>query len=163
MFQYYKQESRIFPFRDYQALMEQAAGLPSVLEFGPGWSTWALIEAGVEHIVTLEHVEVWYKKAAAQFAGFPQVTVLRYKNLGRVEADIDPGQQFNLAYVDSPVGTPRLSRRNTMLYAMRHAPVVLLHDADRKGELDTLRSLGQFSILPDSKIARICRSEIPAN
>lgn len=156
MFKLYTKDSPTLRFREYGSLLSAATGAKSVLEFGPGFSTLALIEAGVENIVSLEHSLEWMEKKRAEFAQYPQVTVAQYWDEFPVRADEIANQQFDLAFVDSPqgfnfhkdrVGRKKhpgyedCSRLNTCLFALDHAPVVYLHDANRPLERATLTKL----------------------
>lgn len=170
-FALYPDERNIFRFAEYGALLEAVRGCDSVLEFGPGVSTLALIEAGCGRIVTCEYDPVWLGRAKQMFVDYPQVQVLPYAN--RWE-DLIPGLAggFDIAFVDSPVGegSRRVehpedhgrNRANTVYCALQYAPVVLLHDAKRAGEQRTLEQLvdeGYDIVLIDTPkgIARISR------
>lgn len=159
MFKLYKEQKHTFSFIDYGMLLKEAAGVKSALEFGPGISTLALIEAGVEKIVTLEHDPKWFDAAVAQFKDYPQVSVRTYKDEPVVEADVEG--EFDIAFVDSPKGFVHVvrnvegtrkrhpgqedcSRLNTCLFALKHAPIVYLHDACRPLERGTLGRLNQM-------------------
>ncbi len=48
-------------------------GAKTALEFGPGSTTLALIEAGLERIITCEYVDKWFDHAKEQFKDYPQV------------------------------------------------------------------------------------------
>jgi hypothetical protein len=152
----YPQGQRTLTLGDYQALMKQAEGKQSVLEFGPGNSTYAFIEAGVPKIVGLEHDQKWLDVAKERFRDYPQVRIDCYWNEApeaRVPDSLDY-QRFDLAFVDSPKGyqSARLvhpgqedcSRLNTCLAAIRLAPIVLLHDATRGLERASLMRLEQM-------------------
>src|SRR5690554_211039 len=106
MFRLYPEEKAIFTFDDYQALMDECHRLKarSVLEFGPGASTLALVEAGVERIVTLEHSPNWRILAEERLAGHSAVTVLPYENTRVIDRELLAGVAFDVAFVDSPVG-----------------------------------------------------------
>lgn len=122
----------------------------SVLEFGPGYTTQIFLELGIKRIVTCEHMEKWLEVAKERFAGDDRVRVISYTNTVPVEADLG-GEKFDIALVDSPQGfaSARVShpgmedcsRLNTCLFALEHAKVVLLHDADRPLERGTLGRL----------------------
>jgi hypothetical protein len=168
-------------FEDYGALLEEAKGKKRVLEFGPGCSTWAFIEAGCEEIVTAEYQDDFLQSAKEQFKDYPQVKVVRFWD--EPEARSEAQGEFDLALVDSPKGykfvqgvTPNGSRKrhpgqedcsrlNTCLLALQHAPIVLLHDANRpleRGTLCRLSSLGHKStFIPGTRagLARIERGE----
>lgn len=156
MFKLYPQDSPTFRFREYGALLSAATGAKSALEFGPGYSTLALIEAGVGKIITLEHNDEWREKKREEFKQYPQVRVAKYADEFPVTADEVAFQQFDFAFVDSPQGFNELpgrvgrkrhpgyddcSRLNTCLFALEHAPVVYLHDAKRPVERATLGRL----------------------
>jgi hypothetical protein len=119
----------------------------SVLEFGPGASTQVFLDAGVYRIVTCEYEDGWYRRAAQQWKGEGRVDVRRFHNDSEASVDGPPLDTFDLALVDSPIGSNRreklpgqeeCSRLNTTLRALEHAPVVLLHDCHRPGEQATL-------------------------
>lgn len=159
MFKLYPGEEKLtLRYTDYAAIMEQASDAKRVLEIGPGISTFALLEAGVEEIVTLEHDPTWYDKAVEDFKEYPQVKVGRYQDLPVATCDLAPDEQFDLALVDSPKGFTKpvlnvegvrvahpgmedCSRLNTCILALKHAPVVLLHDAYRPLERATVGRL----------------------
>jgi hypothetical protein len=168
-------------FEDYGAILGQARGKKRVLEFGPGCSTWAFIEAGCEEIVTCEYKDDFLQSAKEQFKDYPQVKVVRFWD--EPEARSEAEGEFDLALVDSPKGyknipgvTPPGSRKkhlgqedcsrlNTCLLALQHAPIVLLHDAARpleRGTLCRLSSLGhksKFILGTKAGLARIERGE----
>lgn len=137
--------------------MRIAKNAKSVVEFGPGHSTKAFLEAGVEEIVGLEHNDEWFETMVERFKDNPRVSIKRYWNeapVARVPDDVS-GRQFDIAFVDSPKGNfgPRValpgqedcSRLNTCLAALQLAPVVYLHDAIRpleRGTLGYLHRLG---------------------
>jgi hypothetical protein len=176
VFKLYKVEQGTFPFTDYQALMTFAKGAKSALEFGPGISTNALIEAGVPEIVTLECHPESLRKAVEALKGFPGVKVLDYENVAPValcEA-LNGHPQFDLALVDSPRGQQErvrldgqedCSRLNTCLLALKYSPIVYLHDwfrANERATLDRLSSQGHLVTLDAlSCFARIDRFQSP--
>lgn len=157
-FRLYKVEQGRFPFIDYREFLGYAKRARSALEFGPGVSTLALIEAGVKHIVTCEHDPEWHRRAVEALKPYPQCQILRYENTAP-EANVvalEAHRQFDLAFVDSPCGTEGLakkaerirlvgqedcSRLNTCLAALRHSKVVYLHDWFRANERATLGRL----------------------
>jgi hypothetical protein len=160
MFKLYTIEQDCLPFIDYGTLLREFQGAKTALEFGPGVSTFALIEAGVEKIVTLEHNDEWFSKALEQFKDYPQVEIRPYKDEPTVLADVE--EDFDVAFVDSPKGHTHkviealgvrkvhpgqedCSRLNTCLFALDRAPLVYLHDAYRpleRGTLGRLNALG---------------------
>lgn len=159
----------------YATLLEHGKRAASVIEFGPGGSTYAFIEAGCEKIVTCEHDDEWLAKAEKRFAEYDQVQVLRYRNEPKVVVEGLHGRaSFDLAFVDSPLGVAgkRLehpgqegcARLNTLEYALKRAPVVLLHDAHRDGEqasLERIKADGhKVEMIPGrGNMARITRAD----
>jgi hypothetical protein len=154
------------PREDYDLLLAEATGKKSVLEFGPGFSTYALIEAGVPRILCCEYLEKWADIARERFKDYPQVEVIPYVDASVATADIVG--EFDLAFVDSPKGyagarvihpgQEDCSRFNTCLLALQHAPVVLLHDAGRpleRGTLGRLNRLGCPHKFVNARMARI--------
>jgi hypothetical protein len=151
------------PREDYAILLREATGKQSVLEFGPGFSTFAFIEAGVPRILCCEYLDKWLEIGKERFKDYPQVEIIRYLDEPEAMADIG-GEQFELALVDSPKGyagartahpgQEDCSRLNTCLLALKHSPVVLLHDAYRpleRGTLGRLRTMKhKTTFYPDS-------------
>lgn len=161
-----------FPESDYKVLLAEAQGKKSVLEFGPGFSTYALIEAGVERILCCEYLEKWLEFAKERFKDYPQVEIIPF--LDEPEAKADIVGEFDMAFVDSPKGyagarvihkgQQDCSRLNTCLLALKHAPLVLLHDASRPLERGTLGRLNQMGhrhsfYRGTNGLARIVRNE----
>ena len=164
MFKLYPRDSATFRFEDYGLLMEEVkrSGAKSALEFGPGNSTLALIESGLIHIVTCEHDKSWRKAAVTKFKDFPQVKVIPYRNDPEAKADIEG--EFDIAFVDSPKGYAAArvihpgqedcSRFNTCVLALKHSPIVILHDAMRpleRGSLGRLNAMGHKIMFLNSR------------
>lgn len=157
MFKLYSQEHRIFEFVDYAVLMDECRRVKarSVLEFGPGSSTMAFIEAGCDRVVTCEYQDRWLNAAVEKLKSYPQVSVHRFVNKLDVEVHGVSRNDFDLAFVDSPLGAEArsyvaldgqegCSRLNTLLYAIDRAPVVLFHDAKREGEQLSLQRVAEM-------------------
>lgn len=160
----------MIPKSDLNDLRREAKrlGAEHVLEFGPGFSTYAFLEAGCQ-VVTLEHSPYWHGKAQHRFKDDERVKIVPYMNLRVIYAPKVEGMRFDLAFVDSPQGVSKpghvvhrgqegLSRYNTMRFALEAAPVVLLHDANRRGERATLKKLvgaGYRVELIGKRIARV--------
>lgn len=180
MFRLYSEEKNIFTFDDYGALIDECRliGARTVLEFGPGISTLAFIEAGCQRIATCEYQDKWIEKAKTDFTSCPQVSVHRFKNAVDVEVSGLSRRDFDLVFVDSPIGSESRSfvplegqedcpRFNTLVYALRCAPVVLLHDAKREGEQRTLTRIAEMGYSVEmietvKGIARIVRKAADA-
>lgn len=159
MFRLYKREQSVFAFDDYAVLLSEAKRVHAdrILEFGPGNSTLAWIEAGCNEIVSLEHNQQWMERAKDKFAGYLNVHLVPYKNAAEIVVPQLNGKVFDLALVDSPVGVDlrsatrfpgqeNCSRLNTLLFAVAHSPIVLLHDAKRPGEQATLERIKDCGI-----------------
>lgn len=164
---------------DYKLIVEQATGKKSALEFGPGFTTYALIEAGVERIVSLESAPDWLENKRKEFQDYPQVSLGRYWDENPVKVEGHPLDGFDIALVDAPTGMmawhaigmgreprkvhpafPDCSRFNTCLFALQVAPIVLLHDAWRpleRGTLGRLDAMGHSAQFLSREIARITR------
>lgn len=174
-FRLYPVEHRIFEFCDYGALIDECHRVDArrVIEFGPGISTLAMVEAGVERIHTYEYQDRWFAQARELLRGHPHVSVHRYRNEPEVAVRGQSEMKFDLAFVDSPLGVPSrgsvrhpgqedCNRLNTVLCALVLAPIVLLHDAKRDGEAATLArvvAMGHLVEVIDTRkgIARIER------
>lgn len=145
----------ILPREDYDAIIRYATGAQAALEFGPGLTTLALIEAGVPYIESFEHERKWRTRAAARIN--PHVPLGCSWRLRRYDArstDIPlPHMRrvYDLGIVDAPqgganwVGPPEgagFSRLHTLRYALANCRRVLLHDADREGERRSLVAAG---------------------
>lgn len=153
MFELFREERAVFTFDDYAAVMGAVRGVKRVMEFGPGASTLAMIEAGVEHIVSAECSSLWEAKARVslqEYIDAGRVEIIRFTNTVPVTFSQEVEGPFDLVFVDSPVGIEarsavrhkgqeNCSRLNTMIAALDLAPVVLLHDAKRPGEQATLK------------------------
>lgn len=160
MFRLYKREQSVFTFDDYAALLGEVkrTNAKHILEFGPGNSTLAWIEAGCDSIVSLEHNPRWLAAAKDKLLGkCLNVQLLPYKNTPEIILPELNGKTFDLAFVDSPVGVDlksatrfpgqeNCSRLNTLLFAVAHSPIVLLHDAKRPGEQATLERIKDCGI-----------------
>lgn len=162
MFRLYKREHSVFAFEDYAVLLKEVRRINAdrVLEFGPGNSTLAWIEADCDEIISLEHNEIWLARAKEKLAGYLNVHLFRYRNAPEIKVAELNGKTFDLAFVDSPQGIDlknavrfpgqeNCSRLNTLLFALSRAPVVLLHDTKRPGEqatLDRIRNCGTYNV-----------------
>jgi hypothetical protein len=150
-------------------------GAESLLEFGPGTSTAFFLTTPLKRIVTCEYLDEWLEVAREQFKDESRVTVLPFTDEFPVEVEgLGPDDKFDIAFVDAPKGFNPMrkihqgfadtSRLNTCLFALKRAPVVLLHDAKRPLERGTLGRLWvhgyKFEFL-DSRMgmARITRKD----
>lgn len=158
-FRLYKHERSVFSFDDYGALISEIRRVAAkkVLEFGPGISTLALVEAGCSEITTLEYQARWMAIAKDRLRFYPKVHLMPYENTAEIKVPTLDEKSFDLIFVDSPIGSDlptasriagqeNCSRLNTVLWSIARAPIVLLHDAKRPGEGRTLaRIVGKVS------------------
>ena len=170
------QKSRTLTIEDYRLMMAEADRIKakSVLEFGPGYSTFAWIEAGCDPIVCLEHDKGWHEVSIERFKQYPQVQIRKYWNEPEARGELEPDEMFDLALVDSPKGYEAArvihpgqedcSRYNTLELALKHSKTVLLHDASRpleRGSLCKIQAQGhKVTHIPGSSygLARIERN-----
>lgn len=150
-----------FQFDDVEALKRECriAQAHTAVEFGPGDSTKAFFDSTAHIIVSLEHdpqwAEVWRPRLKPLADAKRKEWYLHpYYNLPNVIVHT-PWQNvvFDIALVDSPYGGTNDKRRvdhpgqknyarfNTLDWALRHAKVVLLHDADRPREQRAVAAL----------------------
>jgi predicted O-methyltransferase YrrM len=136
-------------------------GVQTVLEFGPGVSTYAFLESHCA-IYSFEHNPVWLARYSEQFEGWARVHVHQYDAKQEMLA-LPPIENvpIDMAFIDAPAGGPPPSRRNTCMAASRHTDIFLLHDARRVGEQATLaifRKKGwQCEVLPFGRGIAICQ------
>jgi hypothetical protein len=130
------QEHPWFPVEDYAALYDLAVLVrpSSVLEFGPGASTFAFVESDVPRIVTCEDDGDWFEQSRLRFRDYPSVTVQRYQ-------DIAAEERFGLGFVDGPVRTEE--RGAVIDLALARCCVVAVHDAERDGVRQAIARSGR--------------------
>lgn len=113
----------------------------TVLEFGPGLSTNAFLEAGC-NVDSYESMPEFLAKLEQEHAGNLNLKLRKYDNVPEVV--IEDGF-YDLALVDAPavyIGHPhaqRYARRNTMNCAIQHSNLVLIHDSNREPEKSIIR------------------------
>lgn len=106
--------------------------IKTVLEFGPGISTWAFLENDCE-ITSLEYNDLFYDCAFETFKEFDKVEIVRYNDEPVITLLLSG--EFDVAFVDSPVGVKKnFARLNTCMFASQRTKRILLHDSRRVGE-----------------------------
>ncbi len=145
----------ILPREDYDALLEYSAGARAVLEFGPGVSTSAFFENVVLRVVSYGHDMHWYRKAEMRIR--PQVPrgvwweLRKYNATTLMPTERKLDERYDMAFVDAPPGGSRwigpkggedYSRWNTLRTALTLSNRVLLHDANRRGEQNSIAEIG---------------------
>lgn len=113
-----------------------AEGKRNIVEFGAGVST-KLFTQLCPDVVTYEHNKDWGKK-------FEGISDVRYFGQNAV-IDVPINRKFDLAFVDGPpaahINNGKLARYNTLLLAKYLSDDIVLHDAKREGERNTVNEL----------------------
>lgn len=154
--------AKVFEGSDEEAFRAEVvmSGAKTALEFGPGLSTQALLDAGIQRVVTCENIDKWLAVAKKRFKKDERVTVLKFHDEFPVIVDgLDPNEKFDIGFVDAPKGFYPVrkvhpgyadcSRLNTLLFALNRCKVVFLHDAVRpleRGSLGRIWATGHFDI-----------------
>lgn len=114
------------------AALTQRLGARRVLEFGPGYSTLALVAGGATHVDT-------YESSPTAMLDALRLAVPSLFLYDDRAITIHPHDLYDLAFVDGPAGNLcYYSRLNTLLCALDCAKTVVLHDSNRDGEQRTL-------------------------
>ncbi len=113
--------------------------IKSVLEFGPGASTWYFADSGCD-VVSLEYDEKWYQHHQRAFRDVPNVRILKFTNSSPIRVPELGDRTFDFAFVDSPVGTlyKEHSRLNACEFVAEKTSQWMLHDSQRAAERQTL-------------------------
>jgi len=134
--------------------------IKTVLELGPGASTWAFLENGIA-VKSYEQHRSWYETASNLFADHEEVTL---KLLTSPE-DYRETDTYDMVFVDATIRlqgpTKRKDRREAVRLASERSDVILLHDIRRPNEwlckrfllkqgyefriFNSLRGIGVFS------------------
>jgi hypothetical protein len=124
-FRLYPVERHWWPFEHYRVVKTVVERLSAkrVLEFGPGWSTLAIVEGGATQVHTCETDPVWFERHESHLALFPEVRMHLY--VSPYQLLLSDG--FDLAFVDAPVRPE--NRWPEIDYAWRRSRAVLLHQA----------------------------------
>jgi hypothetical protein len=126
---------------DYAAVLGTVRALAArtVLEFGPGSSTLALVEGGATTIDTCEDdpkwLDVYRRRLGMKFAGVVEVRAYTWADPLTIPA-ID-GNRYDLALIDGPHDTPR--RPVVLEYCLQRCRAVLIPTEDRKVSSPPLR------------------------
>lgn len=114
-------------------------GLRKVLEFGPGLSTCALLDCGC-HVWSLECDAGWFEAWSERLHRRAGLELVLFQNLPELEVPELDGLRFDMAFVDGPPGCgyQHFSRLNAVDFAAGRTDCVMLHDAKRQKEANTL-------------------------
>jgi hypothetical protein len=130
----YPAEAHWWSYNDYAAVVGTVRALRarSILEFGPGSSTLALMEAGAKSIDTCEDdpdwLEVHRARLAVKFAGLVAIHAYTWADPLSIPSLDD--RRFDLALIDGPHDTPR--RPAVIEYCLQRATAVLFPTEDHK-------------------------------
>lgn len=102
-FRLYPIEGHFCSFADYGCILDvmERYQPKSVLEFGPGWSTLALVEGGVEQVAAMEDDPHWMRIAAERLRGHDAVHLMPYVWSDPLRLAIDEWR-FDMAVIDGP-------------------------------------------------------------
>lgn len=127
-FRLYREERPWWSFADYRCVLEvtRAIAPRSVLEFGPGSSTLALIEGGAGIVYACEDDPHWasvaQERIADQFPG--RVRMVPYLWADPLTIPAVDARRFDMALIDGPRETAR--RIPVLLYALERCCAVLI-------------------------------------
>jgi predicted O-methyltransferase YrrM len=127
-FRLYQQEARWWSFADYGTLLDIVVRLRprTVLEFGPGSSTLAIVEGGAERVDSFEDDPKWISAHAPRFAGLP-VVLRRYTHADPLVISDIGERTFDFGFVDGPRETD--TRGVEIAYALARCSAIACHDA----------------------------------
>lgn len=120
--------------------------IKTVLEFGPGASTYAFLKAGCKKIWSLENEDKWYNICRDMFKDMNKVEVIQFNNRSVLDIPEVNGLMFDLILVDGPRGAyfKRYSRINSALYATTRTNNILFHDSKRDPENKAVQVLEEI-------------------
>jgi hypothetical protein len=134
----------------------------SILEFGPGVSTneFSKIEC-VDVIHSYEAKDDYYKNASEVFMGATKIQIYKYddsRNIEDILAFNPPLKQYDFGFVDGPYGPSYriYSRINSCIIAKRFCKTFMLHDCERRGEVNTLLILKSIGMNIKVLSERLC-------
>lgn len=127
-FRLYPEEQHWWSMNDYGAVLSVMERLQAktVLEFGPGWSTRALIEGGATAIDACEDNPNWFAVHAARLVPlFPDIVTLHpFSWVDPLTIPAIDDKWYDLALIDGPYGT--LQRPAVLAYCLARCTAVLL-------------------------------------
>lgn len=126
-FALYPEERHWWSFNDYRAVLDVVRRLQpaTVLEFGPGSSTLALIEGGAGRIDACEDDPKWMALHRQRtFGRYRQVRPCLYKLTDPLSIPAIDGNRYDLALIDGPRNT--IDRKIVIPYCLERCAKVLL-------------------------------------
>lgn len=111
-------------------------GIQRVVEFGPGDSTWAFLDAGCE-VISYEHDLGFLQSSLVRFDGEPDVELL---HCPEGEVPLKSTFEPEMVFIDGPPYREgqAMSRLQVCEWALENCGHFVLHDAKRGGEQATL-------------------------
>lgn len=140
-FELYPAEKHWWSYADYGAVLGTVRALAprTVLEFGPGSSTLALVEGGARSIDALEDDPTWLavhrNRLGRKFAGLVELHAFTWADPLTIPT-ID-ARRYDLALIDGPFDTPR--RPAVLEYCLQRCRAVLIPTEDHKVKSPPLR------------------------
>jgi len=131
-FKLYPTEWRWWSFADYEGLLSIVERFKprTVLEFGPGSSTLALVEGGARAVYTCEDDPNWTARNRQRFSTLPMgVGIYEYTWSDPITVPALDAMTFDLGFVDGPRETPK--RPPVMRYVVEHCKVAVLPAEER--------------------------------
>lgn len=151
-FRLYPREMHYWSMQDYAAVLEVMDRLHprTVLEFGPGSSTLALIEGGAEVIDACEDDPEWAAVYRARLEScYPAVKLHEYHWREKLAIPALDGKRYDLALVD---GSAETGRRGAVIdYCLQRCAAVLVPTEEWRGnrarpELGLRRVCAEFAL-----------------
>jgi hypothetical protein len=141
-FRLYPEEQHWWSMADYGAVLEVTERLQAktVLEFGPGWSTRALIEGGATTIDACEDDPVWFATHAERLvSAFPAIVRLHPYTIGDpITVPSIGNRTYDLALIDGPLGTEQ--RPAVIAFALARCAAVLVPTEEHAYSNGTIRA-----------------------
>ena len=105
-FRLFPETQRWWSFGDYAALLALVERFKprTVLEFGPGFSTLALVEGGAESVLAYEDDPRWLAAHRKRYAGLP-VDLRAYRHADPIVLPELDGRRFDFGFVEGPRNT----------------------------------------------------------
>lgn len=133
-FAFYPEEAAWWSFADYGAVLSVVRRIQpaTVLEFGPGSSTLALVEGGAAEIDTCEDAPDWAAVYRERLQGrFPSVVrLVEYTWSDPLSIPACDGRRYDMALIDGPYTTPK--RPPAIAYALARCKYVMVCNEDYK-------------------------------
>jgi hypothetical protein len=112
-----------------------------IIEFGPGTSTFAFLEADC-NILALETSHKWKKYYDEKFARFKNVKVIMFNKDRDIRLPKEVPSSFDMAFIDGPPARREVkgpARLQPCRFCENITNVIMFHDGEREGERKTLK------------------------